>query len=99
MTLILNFGAGQFVAWLNGFGRREGFYTTVILQNRGEFALILATLSLSAGLDSRIQPFAGLYVLIMAVLVRLLWSTLRQSLDSCSPANDVGRVRSVHALV
>nr|WP_141916782.1 cation:proton antiporter [Klugiella xanthotipulae] len=68
MTLLLNFGAGQFVAWLNKFGVREGFNTSVILQNRGEFALILATLSLSAGLDSRIQPFAGLYVLIMAVL-------------------------------
>ncbi|WGD37997.1 cation:proton antiporter [Lysinibacter sp. HNR] len=68
MTLILNLIAGQFVAWLNKLGVREGFNTTVILQNRGEFALILATLSLGAGLDPRIQPFAGMYVLIMAVL-------------------------------
>ncbi len=68
MTFVLNFLAGQFVAWLNKFGVREGFNTTVILQNRGEFALILATLSLSAGLDPRIQPFAGMYVLIMAIL-------------------------------
>ena len=44
----------------------------MILQNRGEFALILATLSLSAGLDPRIQPFAGLYVLIMAIIGPLL---------------------------
>lgn len=68
LTIVLNIGAGQFVAWINGMGVQAGINTTVILQNRGEFALILATLSLSAGLDERIQPFAGLYVLIMAVI-------------------------------
>jgi CPA2 family monovalent cation:H+ antiporter-2 len=72
LTIVLNIAAGQFVAWLNGMGAQAGINTTVILQNRGEFALILATLSLSAGLDERIQPFAGLYVLIMAVIGPLL---------------------------
>jgi len=72
MTIVLNILAGQFVAWINGFGVQAGINTTVILQNRGEFALILATLSLSAGLDARIVPFAGLYVLIMAVIGPIL---------------------------
>ncbi len=72
MTLVLNIGAGQFVAWINKLGPQAGINTTVILQNRGEFALILATLSVSAGLDPRIQPFAGLYVLIMAIIGPLL---------------------------
>jgi len=72
LTIVLNIAAGQFVAWINGFGVQAGINTTVILQNRGEFALILATLSVSAGLDERIQPFAGLYVLIMAVLGPIL---------------------------
>ena len=72
MTIVLNILAGQFVAWVNGMGAQAGINTTVILQNRGEFALILATLSISAGLDPRIQPFAGLYVLIMAVLGPIL---------------------------
>ncbi|MGO4592946.1 cation:proton antiporter [Leifsonia sp. 2TAF2] len=72
MTIVLNIGAGQFVAWINGLGVQAGINTTVILQNRGEFALILATLSLAAGLDERIQPFAGLYVLIMAVIGPIL---------------------------
>ncbi|ANF31453.1 potassium transporter [Leifsonia xyli] len=72
LTIVLNIAAGQFVAWINGFGVQAGINTTVILQNRGEFALILATLSLAAGLDERIQPFAGLYVLIMAVLGPIL---------------------------
>jgi monovalent cation:H+ antiporter-2, CPA2 family len=72
LTIVLNIVAGQFVAWINGMGVQAGINTTVILQNRGEFALILATLSVSAGLDPRIQPFAGLYVLIMAVLGPIL---------------------------
>ena len=68
MTMVLNIIAGQFVAWLNGLGPQAGINTTAILQNRGEFALILATLAFAAGLDERIQPFAGLYVLIMAII-------------------------------
>ncbi|UFS61254.1 cation:proton antiporter [Subtercola endophyticus] len=67
MTMVLNAGAGQLVAKLNGVGVRGGINASVILQNRGEFALILATLALAAGLDERIQSFAGLYVLVMAV--------------------------------
>jgi CPA2 family monovalent cation:H+ antiporter-2 len=67
MTFILNVIAGQFVAWLNKLGPQAGINATAILQNRGEFALILATLSISAGLDKRIVPFAGLYVLIMSI--------------------------------
>ncbi|WP_165068813.1 cation:proton antiporter [Marisediminicola senii] len=67
MTVSLNIIAGQFVARINGLGVQAGINATVILQNRGEFALILATLSLSAGLDERIVPFAGLYVLIMSI--------------------------------
>ncbi|AGW40743.1 Na+/H+ antiporter [Leifsonia xyli subsp. cynodontis DSM 46306] len=68
MTIALNILAGQVVAWINRMDAQAGINTTVILQNRGEFAFILATLSISAGLDARIQPFAGLYVLIIAVL-------------------------------
>jgi len=49
-------------------GVREGLNTAAIFVNRGEFTLILATLSVSAGLDPRLQPFAGLYVLTMAIL-------------------------------
>ncbi|ROQ37458.1 potassium/proton antiporter membrane subunit (CPA2 family) [Frondihabitans sp. PhB188] len=72
MTIVLNAGAGQFVAWINKLGPQAGINASAILHNRGEFALILATLSLGAGLDDRIQPFAGLYVLVMAVIGPLL---------------------------
>jgi CPA2 family monovalent cation:H+ antiporter-2 len=68
MTVVLNAVAGQLVARMNGFNVQQGINTAVILVNRGEFALILATLSAAAGLEDRITAFAGLYVLIMAVL-------------------------------
>src|ERR1700710_2809224 len=38
LTIVLNILAGQFVAWINGMGAQAGINTTVILQNRGEFA-------------------------------------------------------------
>jgi monovalent cation:H+ antiporter-2, CPA2 family len=68
MTVTLNAIAGQLVARMNRLGGRAGVNTAAILVNRGEFALILATLAASAGLDERLTPFAGLYVLVMAVL-------------------------------
>jgi CPA2 family monovalent cation:H+ antiporter-2 len=77
MTIVLNVIAGQFVAWLNKLGPQAGINATVILQNRGEFALILATLSISAGLDKRIVPFAGLYVLAMSIVGPIMAVILR----------------------
>ena len=68
MTLVLNTAGGQLIAWLNKLTPAEGFNVSAMLQNRGEFALILATLAAAAGLDSRLTPFAGLYVLIMAII-------------------------------
>jgi len=68
MTFILSLGSGVLLAWLHKMGPREALNTAAIFVNRGEFTLILATLSVSAGLDPRLQPFAGLYVLVMAVL-------------------------------
>jgi CPA2 family monovalent cation:H+ antiporter-2 len=72
MTLVINTAGGQLIAWQNRLTPAEGLNTSAMLQTRGEFALILATLALSAGLDPRIVPFAGLYVLIMAVIGPIL---------------------------
>ncbi|WP_308467565.1 cation:proton antiporter [Rathayibacter soli] len=68
MTFVLNIASGAIIARMHGYRLPEGLNAAAILVNRGEFTLILATLSVSAGLDSRLTPFAGLYVLIMAVL-------------------------------
>jgi monovalent cation:H+ antiporter-2, CPA2 family len=72
LTLVVNTAMGQFVAWLNKLTPAEGLNASAMLQNRGEFALILATLAVGAGLDSRLTPFAGLYVLVMAIVGPIL---------------------------
>ena len=68
MTLVVNTLGGQLIAWINRLTPAQGFNASSMLQNRGEFALILATLALGAGLDERIVPFAGLYVLAMSII-------------------------------
>lgn len=68
LTFVLNILAGQVVAALQRLGPRAGINAAAILVNRGEFALILATVAAGAGLDERVVSFAGLYVLIMAVV-------------------------------
>jgi CPA2 family monovalent cation:H+ antiporter-2 len=72
MTLIVNTAGGQLIARLNGLSRAQGLNISSMLQNRGEFALILATLAAASGLDQRLTPFAGLYVLCMAVIGPIL---------------------------
>lgn len=68
MTLVINTAGGQLIAFFNKLSAAEGINVSAMLQNRGEFVLILATLAAAAGLDERLTPFAGLYVLIMAVI-------------------------------
>lgn len=72
MTLVVNGAGGQLIAWLNGLTPAQGINVSTMLHNRGEFTLILATLAAAAGLDPRLTPFAGLYVLSMAVIGPLL---------------------------
>jgi CPA2 family monovalent cation:H+ antiporter-2 len=68
LTLVVNTLGGQLIAWQNGLKPAEGLNVSAMLQNRGEFVLILATLATAAGLDPRLTPFAGLYVLTMAIV-------------------------------
>ncbi len=68
VTIAVNTAGGQLIAWQHALTPREGLNVAAMLQNRGEFALILATVAVSAGLDPRLTPFAGLYVLAMAVV-------------------------------
>jgi monovalent cation:H+ antiporter-2, CPA2 family len=68
MTFVVNGAGGWLIAWLNRLPPRYGLGIGLILQNRGEFVLILATLATGAGLDPRLTPFAGLYVLVMSIV-------------------------------
>jgi CPA2 family monovalent cation:H+ antiporter-2 len=65
-----------------------------MLHNRGEFTLILATLAAAAGLDPRLTPFAGLYVLTMAIIGPVL-AVNSERLGALGPA--ARRARKVDA--
>jgi K+:H+ antiporter subunit KhtU len=91
VTLVVNTLGGQLIATLNGLTPAEGLNASAMLQNRGEFVLILATLATAAGLDPRLTPFAGLYVLSMAVIGPIL------AVNSESIARAVFRLRKVRA--
>lgn len=68
VTLIFNIVAGVVAARIYGYGRTAASNTALMLASRGEFELILASLAVAAGLDSRVAPFAALYVLVLSIL-------------------------------
>ena len=72
LSIVLNVTAGIVAARLQGFGRNAAANIGLTVLGRGEFSLILATLAVAAGLDTRIGPFIALYVLVLAVLGPLL---------------------------
>jgi CPA2 family monovalent cation:H+ antiporter-2 len=94
MTLIVNTAGGQLIARLNGLTPAQGLNVSTMLHNRGEFTLILATLAAAAGLDPRLTPFAGLYVLSMAIIGPVL-AVNSERLGSLGPA--ARRARKVDA--
>jgi monovalent cation:H+ antiporter-2, CPA2 family len=74
LSLVLNIAAGTTVGWLGRHDRLAAANVGLTVLARGEFSLILASLALAAGLDERLGPFTGLYVLILAVLGPILAS-------------------------
>ncbi|MDP9860967.1 MULTISPECIES: cation:proton antiporter [Streptosporangium] len=74
ITVLLNVVAGVLAAKLNSFGRTEAVNISLTVLSRGEFALVLATMALAAGLDGRLAPFIAGYVLILALLGPLVAS-------------------------
>ena len=77
LSLILNVAAGLIAARMQGFGRVPAANIGLTILGRGEFSLILATLAVEAGLDARIGPFVGFYVLILALIAPILASRSR----------------------
>lgn len=68
LTVTLNVVAGVLAARIRGLGGDEAAAIGFTLVARGEFALVLATLAVAAGLDERITAFVAGYVLVLAVL-------------------------------
>jgi monovalent cation:H+ antiporter-2, CPA2 family len=84
LSLVLNTIAGLIAARMSGFGRGPAANIGLTILGRGEFSLILATLAVEAGLDARIGPFVGFYVLILALVAPILASR-SQSLSRLLP--------------
>lgn len=74
ITVLLNVVAGALAAKLNSFGRAQAVNIALTVLSRGEFALVLATMALAAGLDGRLAPFIAGYVLVLALLGPLIAS-------------------------
>ncbi|WP_419994936.1 cation:proton antiporter [Streptomyces boninensis] len=68
LTIVMNLLAGVATARMYGFGSGPAARVGTTLLARGEFALILATMAASAGLNPRLSPFIAGYVLVLAVL-------------------------------
>ncbi|GAA3387591.1 cation:proton antiporter [Cryptosporangium minutisporangium] len=68
LTIGLNLVAGLGAARLYGFDRRAGTNVAVTVLTRGEFSIVLGTLAIGAGLDSRVAAFAAGYVLVLAII-------------------------------
>jgi len=64
--------AGQLAGRSAGLSRATSFTVGLTLLGRGEFSIIVAKLAQSGGLLPLIQPFAALYVLILATFAPLL---------------------------
>jgi CPA2 family monovalent cation:H+ antiporter-2 len=67
LTLVLAVVAGWSVGRMNGLTPTGAANLGLTLVSRGEFALILVSLAIPAGLDERLAPFAAGYVLLLAL--------------------------------
>jgi CPA2 family monovalent cation:H+ antiporter-2 len=74
LSMVLNVAAGLIAARVEGYSRGAAANIGLTVLGRGEFSLILATLAVEAGLDARIAPFVGFYVLILALVAPILAS-------------------------
>jgi monovalent cation:H+ antiporter-2, CPA2 family len=72
LTIVMNVIAGLIAARLHGYGLGPAADIATTLIARGEFALILAAMAATAGLDRRLAPFIAGYVLVLAILGPIL---------------------------
>ncbi|RJG22420.1 cation:proton antiporter [Paenibacillus thiaminolyticus] len=72
VTLLGNFLAGMISGKSAGLSPKASANIGLTIVSRGEFSIIMANLGKSGGLLELLQPFAALYVLILAILGPLL---------------------------
>ena len=72
VTMVGNIAAGLLAGKSAGLGPGPSLNVGLTIVSRGEFSIIMANLARNGGLLPVLQPFAALYVLILAVLGPLL---------------------------
>ncbi|MCL5290336.1 MAG: cation:proton antiporter [Bacillota bacterium] len=72
VTILGNFIAGVIAGRQAGYSYRGATNIGLTITSRGEFSIILANLAKAGGLLPILQPFAALYVLLLAILGPLL---------------------------
>lgn len=72
ITLIGNFVAGMLAGRYAGLSHKASANIGLTIVSRGEFSIIMANLGKAGGLMPILQPFAALYVLILAILGPIL---------------------------
>lgn len=68
LTILGNFIAGMLAGRVAGLSPRASSNIGLTIISRGEFSIIMANLGRAGGLLPILQPFAALYVLILAIL-------------------------------
>lgn len=87
LTLIGNVTAGLLAGKSVGLSKRASLNIGLTIVSRGEFSIILANLAKSGGLLPILQPFAALYVLILAIIGPLLTRASEHIYDLVSQSN------------
>ena len=72
LTLVGNFSAGMLAGRSAGLSPIASANVGLTVVSRGEFSIVVASLGAAGGLMGALQPFAALYVLILAILGPLL---------------------------
>ncbi|WP_334078214.1 cation:proton antiporter [Paenibacillus sanfengchensis] len=72
LTLIGNITAGMIAGRKAGLSPKASINIGLTIMGRGEFSIILVNLGKAGGLMAILQPFAALYVLILAILGPLM---------------------------
>ena len=72
LTVAGNLLAGLLSAWASGYRGAAAVNIAAAMIARGEFAIIVAGVGASAGMAGVLQPFAALYVLVLALVSPVL---------------------------
>lgn len=86
LTLVGNFAAGMVAGRNAGLPGKASANVGLTIVSRGEFSIIVASVGTAGGLSGVLQPFAALYVLVLAVLGPLLTKESERVFDALSGA-------------